>query len=53
MLNFSKARHKKSRVVSPALNNNKILITERGSSFGYNNLVSDFRSLDIIHSIAK
>jgi 2-dehydro-3-deoxyphosphooctonate aldolase (KDO 8-P synthase) len=28
--------------------NRKILITERGVSFGYNNLVSDFRSLKII-----
>ena len=24
--------------------NNKILLTERGTSFGYNNLVSDMRS---------
>ncbi len=28
--------------------NNKILITERGTSFGYNNLVSDMRSIKII-----
>ena len=28
--------------------NKKILITERGTSFGYNNLVSDFRSLEIM-----
>jgi len=28
--------------------NTKIMITERGTSFGYNNLVSDFRSLDIM-----
>ena len=28
--------------------NNKIMLTERGTSFGYNNLVSDFRSLDIM-----
>ncbi|MBM3252559.1 MAG: 3-deoxy-8-phosphooctulonate synthase [Candidatus Omnitrophica bacterium] len=28
--------------------NRKILITERGSSFGYNNLVSDFRSIVIL-----
>ena len=28
--------------------NKKILITERGTSFGYNNLVSDFRSLVIM-----
>ena len=26
--------------------NKKILITERGTSFGYNNLISDFRSLE-------
>ncbi len=29
-------------------NNSKILITERGTSFGYNNLISDFRALDIM-----
>ena len=29
-------------------NNKKILLTERGVSFGYNNLVSDFRSLEIM-----
>lgn len=28
--------------------NRKILITERGASFGYNNLVTDFRSLKIM-----
>ncbi len=28
--------------------NNKILLTERGVSFGYNNLVSDMRSLEIM-----
>ena len=28
--------------------NAKILLTERGVSFGYNNLVSDFRSLEIM-----
>ena len=31
-----------------ANDNEKILITERGFSFGYNNLVSDFRSIPII-----
>ena len=30
------------------MSNNKILITERGTSFGYNNLVSDMRSIKII-----
>ena len=29
--------------------NNNILITERGTSFGYHNLVVDMRSFDIIH----
>jgi len=29
-------------------NNTKIILTERGFSFGYNNLVSDFRSLAIM-----
>lgn len=28
--------------------NEKIIITERGTTFGYNNLVSDFRSLEIL-----
>tara|TARA_B100000700_G_C14980934_1_gene826363 strand:+ start:189 stop:1013 length:825 start_codon:yes stop_codon:yes gene_type:complete len=31
-----------------SVKNSKIIITERGTSFGYNNLVSDFRSLDIL-----
>jgi len=31
--------------------NNKLLITERGFSFGYNNLVSDFRSIPIVRSM--
>lgn len=31
-----------------ATGNKKILITERGVSFGYNNLVSDFRALEIM-----
>jgi 2-dehydro-3-deoxyphosphooctonate aldolase (KDO 8-P synthase) len=33
--------------------NTKILLTERGSSFGYNNLVCDFRSLGILRSFKK
>jgi len=28
--------------------NNKIMITERGTSFGYNNLINDFKSIDIM-----
>jgi len=28
--------------------NNKILITERGTTFGYNNLVSDFKGIEIM-----
>lgn len=31
-----------------ATGNHKILLTERGTCFGYNNLVSDFRSLSIM-----
>lgn len=31
--------------------NNRIMITERGTSFGYNNLVADLRSLPIIRAI--
>ena len=30
--------------------NDKVFITERGSTFGYNNLVVDFRSLPIMRS---
>jgi len=30
--------------------NKKVLITERGTSFGYNNLVSDFRSLPVMRA---
>lgn len=30
--------------------NHKVLVTERGTSFGYNNLVVDFRSLPIMRS---
>jgi 2-dehydro-3-deoxyphosphooctonate aldolase (KDO 8-P synthase) len=33
--------------------NNGILLTERGSSFGYNNLVCDFRSLAIMRSFGR
>jgi len=29
-------------------NNKKIIVTERGTSFGYNNLITDFRSLEIM-----
>ena len=32
-------------------NNDKILITERGTSFGYNNLVVDMRSIPIIQEL--
>jgi 2-dehydro-3-deoxyphosphooctonate aldolase (KDO 8-P synthase) len=31
--------------------NDQILLTERGTSFGYNNLVSDFRSLPILRGL--
>ena len=31
--------------------NNKIMLTERGTSFGYNNLVSDFRSIEIMKKL--
>jgi len=31
-----------------SVGNNNILITERGTSFGYGNLISDFRSLEIM-----
>ena len=29
-------------------NNDNIMITERGTSFGYNNLINDFKSIDIM-----
>ena len=32
--------------------NNQIMITERGTSFGYNNLVNDFKSLDVMKSFS-
>jgi 2-dehydro-3-deoxyphosphooctonate aldolase (KDO 8-P synthase) len=31
--------------------NEKVIITERGTTFGYNNLVADFRSLPILRSM--
>jgi 2-dehydro-3-deoxyphosphooctonate aldolase (KDO 8-P synthase) len=31
--------------------NGKVLVTERGSSFGYNNLVVDMRSVDVLRSL--
>ena len=36
------------RGILNTIKNNNILITERGTSLGYNNLVSDFRSLEIM-----
>jgi 2-dehydro-3-deoxyphosphooctonate aldolase (KDO 8-P synthase) len=33
-----------------AAGNNRVLVTERGAAFGYNNLVSDFRSIVIMRS---
>ena len=35
---------------SYAVGNENVLITERGTSFGYHNLVVDMRSFDIIHN---
>jgi 2-dehydro-3-deoxyphosphooctonate aldolase (KDO 8-P synthase) len=34
-----------------SVDNDKILLTERGTSFGYNNLVADMRSLPIMKSL--
>lgn len=31
-----------------SVGNNRIMVTERGTSFGYNNLIADFRSLPLI-----
>jgi 2-dehydro-3-deoxyphosphooctonate aldolase (KDO 8-P synthase) len=39
-------RHAADKVASTG--NNNILLTERGSSFGYNNLVVDMRALEIM-----
>jgi 2-dehydro-3-deoxyphosphooctonate aldolase (KDO 8-P synthase) len=36
-----------------AAGNRKILLTERGTSFGYNNLVVDFRSFPILRSFGQ
>ena len=33
-----------------SVGNHNIMITERGTSFGYNNLINDFKSLDIMKS---
>ena len=33
-----------------ATGNHKIILTERGTTFGYNNLVVDFRSLPLMHA---
>jgi 2-dehydro-3-deoxyphosphooctonate aldolase (KDO 8-P synthase) len=54
---------KKGQFVSPwdmkhvvakcrAAGNDRVFVTERGSSFGYNNLVVDMRSLAIMHKFA-
>lgn len=53
---------KKGQFLSPAemgqvvskvsgVGNNKIVLTERGTSFGYNNLVADMRSIPIMKSL--
>ena len=34
-----------------AAGNDRVLLTERGSSFGYNNLVVDFRSIPIMRAL--
>lgn len=34
-----------------AVGNNKIMLTERGTTFGYNNLIVDMRSLDIMKKL--
>jgi len=35
-----------------SVGNNNIMITERGTSFGYNNLINDFKSLDVMKSFS-
>ena len=41
-------RHAAEKVASTG--NNRILLTERGATFGYNNLVVDMRAIPIMHS---
>lgn len=36
-----------------AAGNDRVLLTERGSSFGYNNLVVDFRSIPIMRALGR
>ncbi len=35
-----------------SVGNNNIMITERGTSFGYNNLINDFKSIDVMKSFS-
>jgi len=35
-----------------ATGNSKIILTERGASFGYNNLVVDMRSFPVLQKLA-
>lgn len=42
-------RHAVGKITSTG--NHRILLTERGTSFGYNQLVSDFRSLSIMRAL--
>lgn len=41
---------KEAAAKGASLNHNRIMLTERGTSFGYNNLIVDFRSLVIMRS---
>jgi 2-dehydro-3-deoxyphosphooctonate aldolase (KDO 8-P synthase) len=41
------------RKIVKRTNNNKIILTERGTFFGYNMLVNDFRSFKIMQGITK
>lgn len=41
---------KEAAAKGASFNNGKIMLTERGTTFGYNNLVVDFRSLTIMSS---
>jgi len=47
------APHNMNEVIKKieATGNKKILLTERGSTFGYNNLVTDFRSMPIMRQL--
>ena len=57
IVNIKKGQFMAPEDIAPAVNklimsgNEKVLVTERGTSFGYHNLVVDFRGFDIMNKI--